>query len=245
MKNRNRHAGQSTRKMASKRRRARVWSGLLMVGAVLLILVLVFQYEALGIGTLGLLGLYVLARLIMYYAETRDRRMKKGERRAVRGARAEERIGSILATLGEDYLVIHDVTSPHGNIDHIVISRQDDVFLIETKAHSGRVSVANGRVLINGHEAEKDFIGQALSNTYWLRDTILSEIQAKAWITPVVVFANAFVEPTASVKGVRIINWKYLLNTLHRQAAKGRNSGVWQNREKLQKALSVTRMDSR
>jgi hypothetical protein len=190
------------------------------------------------------LGLYVLARLLMSYAEARDRRMRKGERRAIRGAKAEERIGSILATLGEDYLVIHDVTSPYGNIDHIVISRQGGVFLVETKARGGRVSVADGRVLVNGREAEKDFIGQALSNTYWLRDTILSEIQVKAWITPLVVFANAFVEHAASVKGVRIINWKYLLNTLHTQAARVRNPGVWENREKLQKALSVTQMNS-
>jgi hypothetical protein len=230
--------------MAGRRRRARVWFGLLMVGIVLSILALVLQYETLGIGALGALGLCVLARLLMDYAEARDRRMRKGERNAIRGAKAEERIGSILATLGEDYLVIHDVTSPYGNIDHVVISRQGGVFLIETKAHGGRVSVADGRVSINGSEADRDPIAQALSNTYWLRDTILSEIQVKAWITPVVVFANAFVEPTASVKGVRIINWKYLLNTLHRQAARGRNPGVWQNREKLQKALSVTRMGS-
>ncbi len=212
-----------------------------MVVVVLLILALVLQYETLGISALGALGLVVVARLLMSYAEARDSRMKRKQRRAVRGAKAEERIGSILETLGEDYLVIHDVTSPYGNIDHVVISRQGGVFLIETKAHGGRVSVADGRVLVNGREARKNFIGQALRNTYWLRDTILDEIQVKAWITPVVVFANAFVEPTAPVKGVRIINKKYLLNTLQGQAARTRNPGVWQNREKLQKALSVKR----
>jgi len=164
--------------------------------------------------------------------------MMKEERRAVRGATAEEKIGSILNNLGEDYVVIHDVPSPYGNIDHIVMSNQGSIFLIETKAHGGKVCVANGQLLVNGHEPEKDFITQALKNTYWLRDTICDVINFKAWITPIVVFTNAFVERTAPIKGVVIINKKYLPNVLERPNARAQNL-VWENRERIQKALSV------
>jgi hypothetical protein len=50
--------------------------------------------------------------------------------------------------------VIHDVVSPYGNIDHIVLNAQGGIFLIETKAHGGRVSVVDGRLLVNGHDPE-------------------------------------------------------------------------------------------
>ena len=55
-----------------------------------------FHSTALGIGGFGFLGLIVLARLITAYMELKAKRMRREERRAVRGARAEERIGSIL-----------------------------------------------------------------------------------------------------------------------------------------------------
>jgi hypothetical protein len=42
--------------------------------------------------------------------------------------------------------------------------------VLETKAHGGRVTVKDGRLLVNGHDPEKDFIAQALHNTYWLRE---------------------------------------------------------------------------
>ena len=173
----------------------------------------------------------------MDYTESKAKRMMKEERRAIRGAKAEERIGSDLDNLGEDFLVIHDIASPYGNIDHIVIGKLNGVFLIETKAHGGRVSVTNGQLLVNGHEAEKDFIAQALKNTYWLRDEIRKAINTEIWITPVVVFTNAFVERTHPVKGVTIINKKYLPNVLQRPNPKAQNLSVWESREKILEAL--------
>jgi hypothetical protein len=237
MSSHRKRAGQSTRDMADKRYKSRVRFVLIAAGVVLLIFVLVSRSTALGIGGFGVLGLLFLARFIMEYMETRAGRMVKEERRAIRGAKAEEKIGAILDSLGENYLGIHDVTSPHGNIDHIVIGKENGVFLIETKAHGGRVSVANGRLLVNEHEPEKDFIVQVLKNTYWLRDRILSVINVEVWITPALVFTNAFVERTAPIKGVVIINRKYLPNILQRPNPKARNSLVWERRKEISEAL--------
>jgi hypothetical protein len=237
MSSHSKRAGQSARDMADKRYKSRVWFVLIAAGVVLLILVLVSKSTALGIGGFGVLGLLFLARFIMDYTETRAKRMRREERRAIRGARAEEKIGAVLDSLGENYLVIHDVPSPYGNVDHIVIGKENGVFLIETKAHGGRVSVANGRLLVNGHEPEKDFIAQTLKNTYWLRDRIRNAINVEVWITPVLVFTNAFVERAAPVKGVTIINKKYLLGVLQRPNPKARNSLVWERRKEISEAL--------
>lgn len=241
MNSRDRRAGHSTREMADKRYKARVWFILPMVGVVLAIVAFLFYSRALGIGGLGFVVLFVVLvvvlRRIMAYTDVREKSMISGERRAIRGAEAEERIGSLLDTLGDDYLVANDVVSPHGNIDHVVMSKYGGISLIETKAHGGSVSAVNGRLLINGHEPEKDFIAQTLRNTYWLRDTIRKEINAETWITPIIVFTNAFVERTAPIKGVTIINRKYLLKELQRPNAKSPNLIVWESRERILKAM--------
>ena len=223
--------------MADKRYRSRVWFVLIAMAAVLLILVVVFKSMAWGIGGLSVLGLLFLARFILDCVDTRARRMVREERRAIRGAKAEEKIGAVLDSLGENYWVIHDVTSPYGNVDHIVIGKENGVFLIETKAHGGRVSVVNGRLLVNGHEPEKDFFAQTLRNTYWLRDRIRSAINVEVWITPVLVFTNAFVERTAPVKKVTIINKKYLPNVLRRSDSRARNQLVWERRREISETL--------
>jgi len=151
--------------------------------------------------------------------------------------RATEKIGSLLETLGENHLVIHDIESPYGNIDHIVISNQSGVFLLETKAHGGKVSVSNGQLLVNGHDPEKDFIAQALNSTYWLRDKIHPMVNADVWVTPTLVFTNAFVERTAPIKGMTIINKKFLLNLLQKPKSNPKNLVIWENREKIMSSL--------
>lgn len=228
-----RSAGQSTRDMAEKRYRMRLRFVLPFAAVVIVILVVLFNSSVLGIGGLGLIGLAVVARLAMDFMEAKANRIMKEERRAIRGAEAEEKIGSLLDTLGEDYLVIHDVESPYGNIDHVVISKQSEAFLIETKGHGGGISVANGQLLLNGHEPEKDFVAQTLRNTYWLRDRIREEIGLDVWITPILVFTNAFVERMMPIKGVTVVNKRYLIGALRRRAAIARSPALWEGRERI------------
>ena len=92
---------------------------------------------------------------------------------------------------------------------------------------------------MNGRDPEKDFIAQALHNTYWLREKTRPVLNLESWITPVLVFTNAFIQGTAPVKGVRIVNKKFLLNILQRSSAKAQNSAVWENREKIRNALRL------
>jgi Holliday junction resolvase-like predicted endonuclease len=84
-----------------------------------------------------------------------------------RGAKGEELIGAMLEQLGDRFLVFHDLPSPYGNIDHLVVSKET-VFLIETKAYGGRVNVVNGQIQVNQRAPEKDFIAQVVRNTAWL-----------------------------------------------------------------------------
>lgn len=232
-----RRAGRSTRDLAAKRRKASIQ--ILSLGLVvsLFLLVLILKKEAVGLTAGGVTLLTVAIVIIARYAQAESKKIDKMERRAVRGAKAEERVGSILDDLGEDFLVLHDVPCPYGNIDHVVISKQSGVYLIETKAHGGRVSTVKGQLLVNGRDPEKNFITQTLRNTYWLRDEIQRIAGTRAWIIPVIVFTNAFVEPGPPIKNVLVINRKYLLTVLQRPITKAQAPAIWDRRNLIQASL--------
>lgn len=127
-----RKAGKSTREMASKRRRT---TNLIVLGVFVIIATIVLGWQNLGLSGWTSLALFILLSLFVNMAEELVRRREKEERRADRGAKSEEVIGDLLATLNDDYFVINDVSSPFGNIDHIVIAKHG-VFLLEEKLRS-------------------------------------------------------------------------------------------------------------
>jgi len=227
-------AGKSTRQMAQRRR----WIAYGMIAVVMVIVVIlaltIQNWQALGIGGGGVLVLLILIRILPDLIDAPLKRKVKEARRADRGAVAEEKVANLLQGLGEDYCVLHDIPSPYGNIDHVVIGRDSGVFLLETKAHGGRVEISGDQLLVNGKPPEKDFIAQALKNAYWLRDEIEKVIGSKVWITPVVVFTNAFVQAGRPIKGVYVANKKYLPNLLQRHSRSASNlAAVWEARERL------------
>jgi len=238
MSDKSRRAGKSTREMANKRRRSALWTVLIgLVGIVILYLFLQ-NSKVLGIGGIGILVLLFLIRIVPDLIEGRVDRKFIEEKRAIRGAKAEEKIGELLEDLSDDYYVLNDIESPYGNIDHIVISKNAGIFLLETKAHGGKLEVDEDTLLVNGKLPEKDFIAQALQNSYWLRDEISQIVGLKPWITPIIVFTNAFVPPTRPLKGVSIINKKYLLNVLNKaNRPNAINARVWEEKENIENRL--------
>jgi hypothetical protein len=236
--NNNRQAGKSTREMAEKRRKTGIWIGVIGIVLVIIVGLLLQNSKTLVIGGMGLLVLLVLLRVLPDIFKKKVNKKSKEQQRAMRGANGEERIGELLSELSPDYHILHDIVSPYGNIDHIVISRNSGIFLIETKAHGGKVSMDGETLLVNGKLPEKDFIAQDLRNAYWLRDEVSQFIGAKPWITPILVFTNAYVSPTNPVKGVIILNKKYLLALLQREnRSNAEITRVWEQREVISKHL--------
>lgn len=231
-------AGRSTRRMA----RRRYWWAL-TIGIVALVIILAAgvilqDASAIGLGGVAMLVLLVILRVVPDLADRRIGRTLKTERRAARGAEGEEEVGLLLAGLGENYCVLNDVCSPYGNIDHIVFGKRGGPFLIETKSHRGRVELSDDGLFLNGKLPEKDFIGQSLRNTYWLRDQLAKIIGGKPWITPVLVFTNAFVPFGKPIRGVHVVNKKYLLQTISSVAdGHGLTAHLWESRERVTEQL--------
>jgi len=231
-------AGKSTREMAAKRRKIALWIGLGGLGLLLLMGIFVQYSSSWGLELVGFFILLFGFPIIQAIIKLVFKRKIKETKRAIRGAKAEEKVGELLERLSEDFYVLNDVQCPFGNIDHIVISKNGGVFLLETKAHGGKVEISNDTLFVNGKLPEKDFISQTLQNTYWLRDTINQITGSKPWITPVIVFTNAFVVESKPVKGVKVVNKKYLYSLLHStNRSSTNNTAIWEQISKIKDFL--------
>ncbi len=231
--------------MAKKRRSTAFWIG--AIGIVLLIVIgIVLQnLKALGVGGIGFLIIWVIFSILPDLIKNKVDKIFKEMKRAIRGAKAEDRIGEILSELSPEFYILHDIKSLYSNIDHIVISKDTGIFLIETKAHGGKVSLDGNILKVNGKLPEKDFIAQTLRNSYWLRDEIGRFLGSKPWITQILVFTNAFVPPTKPVNGVNIMNKKYLSIFLQRESKPNIiNTRVWEQKEKIGMSLQIGEYDN-
>ena len=89
-------AGKSTREMAKKRRGTALIIGLIGLVIILILGLLLQNTRVFGIGSGGILVLLVLLRIIPDIADSLVKRKLKDEKRAIRGAKAEETIGENL-----------------------------------------------------------------------------------------------------------------------------------------------------
>jgi len=73
----------------------------------------------------------------------------------MKGAIGEAIVASRLANFPDNYFVIHDLSTPFGNLDHVVVG-PSGIFVIETKNLKGIISAdGHGGLLINGQPPEK------------------------------------------------------------------------------------------
>jgi len=230
----NKVGGGSTYEMAESRRKTMITIAVIGVVIFLIILFMANNTKAIGIGGMGALVLLALMKIFPDILDGILGKKQKEVKRAIRGADAEVQIDTLLNYLSEDYYVLNDVVSPYGNIDHVVICRNGSLFLLETKSHHGKVSVENSILYINGRQPEKDFIAQTLKNTYWLRERITEITGVKNWVQPIIAFTNAFVPFMSPIKGIKVINKKYLISTIKNATGQGSaNSVLWEKRDKI------------
>jgi hypothetical protein len=228
-------AGASTFQMEKDRRR----NGFtITVIAIIVIIFLGFvilpNYQILGISGTGILILLLFIRFLSSFMLSKaDKKFDEADR-AYRGAESEIQVSELLDELGEDYVVFNDILGDYGNIDHVIICRQGGVFVVETKSHYGKISVDMDQVLINNHEPEKDFIAQSIRNSLFLQENIANVIGYKPWVTIFLVFTHAFVPLIQPIKGVHIINKRFLLNQIKKYAINYKNGQkVWNRRDEI------------
>ncbi|WP_216363909.1 MULTISPECIES: nuclease-related domain-containing protein [unclassified Neomoorella] len=214
-------AGAGTREIARKRalRICLALLALIVISSVLtltgnkLLHLNTWVTSLLGYLTIGM-GIGFLISVIKVSTGKDGKDIETAITRAVKGAKAEEKISEILDGLPKKFAVFNDFPCPMGNIDHIVVG-PTGVFVIETKSHTGEITISpEGKLLRDGKPLEKDFLKQVLGQCFWLKEKMSGRGIKVPYINAVVVFTRAFVKVYQPVKGVRVVNKKWLLNYL-------------------------------
>jgi Nuclease-related domain len=164
--------------------------------------------------------------------------LQKWDEFARRGAAADKKIGALLEELPDDYVVMHDLKTGEGRIDHLVFRKDGAIFLIETQSHDGDVTQRNGKLLRNGRPFEKDFVRQAVQNIFWARNFLKTRLGFEPWVYATIVFPDAYVARHLRVKGVNIIHASFLLRWMQQAAGDSRVAEtLWSQAAKLKNEL--------
>jgi Nuclease-related domain len=161
-----------------------------------------------------LIAMFGVSRYVLPLVERHDR-----------GASGEEHVGGLLDELsGEDWIVIHDASFGHGNVDHIVLGAAG-IFTVETKSRQGpvRVRTIHGAILRQAQDQ---------------RETL--ERIAGERAEPLVVFSRAWVDkPLARRRGVRVMPARMLLAYLRRHGHTLTSEQVEQAHARILAALAA------
>jgi len=167
--------------------------------------------------------------------KTEDAQHRRLEQKK-RGKAAELCVRAILNELPKGtFRVFNDVKTRYGNIDHLVVSREGGVFLVETKAHRGKVATDGKTLLLNGSAFRKSFIAQVNRNIKWLRERYETTCGIRPWIVAVIVFTEAglwsaegkAVPRLPPVKRVHVVRKEELKTLIINRSPLTRHGGSW------------------
>ncbi len=112
-----------------------------------------------------------------------------------KGARGEESVAVLLASLPRGFHVFHDFRCPGaGSIDHVVIG-PTGVFVIETKCWAGKVTCEQGKIYVNGNSPSRPPLVQARASAYVLTGFLSDRVEGAPACVPVVCFASDTFSP--------------------------------------------------
>jgi hypothetical protein len=207
-------AGRNAREMAQQR-----YKKVAFYAALLFLISIGIFSNLYNITKIGLPITIILAVAILMFANRLEKKglhVKKRAKDADRGAHAEEVVAERLQDLPDGYHVFHDIAFDGFNIDHVVVG-SGGIFLVETKSHSGTVDAKGDTLVLNGVQPPKNFLNQTWSQTYQLKEFLKKQASKEYVVKPILCFTRAFVKVRQPVKGIAIVNKKYLTTYLSKQ----------------------------
>lgn len=121
--------------------------------------------------------------------------ISKKQDNMMRGAAGEILVGHLLTQLPDEFCVINDLSTPNGNLDHVVVG-PTGVFVLDTKAWRGVVTAdGKGELLLNGQPTDKPYVRQFVGRMMGVREKVLTLAPGMdAHFNAVFVFTAARVE---------------------------------------------------
>lgn len=149
-------------------------------------------------------GLFAFAAVLVGAGIGLARGMRRIERFFV-GAKGEERVSNILASLPDRYHVFNDFVALGTHVDHVVAGPAG-VFAIETKFWRGKVTIEDDHILVDGRLPSRPPLAQVLREAAKVK-AALAKAGWNGAVTPVLVFASdTFQARIAELHGVVVLN---------------------------------------
>ena len=158
-----------------------------------------------------LLGLSLAVASVIYVIAMLSRGLKHVER-FFKGARGEEKVAGILTELPAAYHVFNDFNCKGAHVDHVVVG-PGGVFSVETKFWSGKVTIEDGHVLVDGRLPTHSPVAQTVREATLVRNA-LAKAGWNGLVTPVLVFASdTFAASRAELRGTVIMNSSEIISS--------------------------------
>ena len=125
------------------------------------------------------------------------RKLEEIEKRRMamrKGAAGENAVAKLLEDFPEDYCVINSLTTPFGDLDHVVIG-PTGVYILDTKNWKGVVSAdGKGGLLINGKPTDKPAVNPLVTRMMNVKEKIKTLCNLDPFFKAVLVFPIARVD---------------------------------------------------
>lgn len=133
------------------------------------------------------------------------RKMNELERQRMdlrRGAAGETSVAITLGDFPDDFKVVNDLTTPFGNLDHVVVG-PTGVFVLDTKNWRGVVTAdKNGELLCNGQRTDKQLVRQFVGRLMGIKEKVKTLAPGlDPYFQPIFVFTSARVDANWGTTG--------------------------------------------
>ena len=120
--------------------------------------------------------------------------IEKGRAAMRKGAAGENAVAQILKDFPDNFCVINGLTTPFGDLDHVVIG-PTGVYIIDTKNWKGVVSAdGKGELLLNGKPPDKPTVKPLVTRMMNVKDKIKTLSNLDPFFKAVLVFPIARVD---------------------------------------------------
>ncbi len=156
------------------------------------------NYSFIGTAFSSIIFLFALK-----FVQTIDKQNRQDKRHNYntwgKGAGAELLEEKMLESLPQEYRLVKDFSTGHGNIDFIVIG-PTGIFTIEVKSENGLVSIGNGQLLMNGSASIKNYLKQTYAEKSWLSNYLDRHFGKRYDVAALLEFPNGTID-TQTIHG--------------------------------------------
>lgn len=111
-----------------------------------------------------------------------------------KGLMGEAVIGYILEGFPDDFRVIHDLSTPFGNIDHVIIG-PTGAYVIDAKNWKGVIAAdGNGELLLNGKPTQKTEVKNLTRRIMSIKEKIKVLSSLDPYVQGIFAFPSAYIE---------------------------------------------------